>query len=294
MMNIRNLINLLLLAIVVVLVTVVFLEPGREQAAEPQLSTLDSNSISSITIKRSGLRTIILEKRESTWHMLQPYRAVANTERIDSLLTLPQAKVRTSFPAADRKLRHYDLAEPKATIEFDEEKFTFGSVEHISKHRFILYKDTITLTTDRYYHHLRTSAGQFVSPALLPMDNKIVGLDLPDLKIVRNDKSAWEVMPVPTDTSSDAANILIANWQTARALFVNDHDGTVSDKQAVVHFDNNTSLRFDIFIEEDKLSLVNRNNRLKYIFYSDKTSGLLQLPTPAATTRRWSRSGGSS
>ena len=125
-MNTRNLINLVLLAVVAVLVAVVLLEPGQEQATEQELSTLDSNSFKTITIKRQGLQTIILEKRESTWHMLQPYRAVASKERVDSLLTLPRAKVRTSFPAAGRKLAHYDLAAPKATIEFDKEDFKFG------------------------------------------------------------------------------------------------------------------------------------------------------------------------
>ncbi|NNG13867.1 MAG: hypothetical protein HKM22_01755, partial [Gammaproteobacteria bacterium] len=148
----RNLLNLGLLVIILLLVAVVMWEPGQQQDVSNKLSSLKSDDIHRIHIQRDGLQDIQLEKRHGNWNMLAPYRVAADNTRVRALLRLADTTSHVSFAAGDRKLADYGLKPVLAQVTFDDSLFQFGNLEHISKRRYVLLPDnTIHLVTDLFY-----------------------------------------------------------------------------------------------------------------------------------------------
>lgn len=275
----RNLLNLGLLAIVLLLIAVVVWEPGQQQETTSRLSTLKTSDITRIQIQRDALQDVQLEKKNGHWQMLAPYPVAADETRVAALLSMLDTTSYISFPAAGRKLADYGLEPVLAQIKFNDSLFQFGGLEHISKRRYILAADKdIHLATDLFYHQLRTSAPQFVSPRLFTDAQHIRRLQLAGHQYEKKHDGSWLVTPEENKLSADKLNAWIENWQRLGASRISAAGEARSDEQLRIELDDGTSPVFEILRSENEIIFIRRELGLQYHVAKQTAEALFSPP----------------
>ena len=278
-MSKRNLINLILLAVVGALVLIVAYEPGIETKSNPKLATIDKNSISKITVERTGQQTVTLAKADSGWSMQEPYKISANKIKAESLLTLVEQESFAQYPLKDQNVKPYGLDIPRASITFnDKDRFDFGGNEPLNKRRYVRYNDNLYVINDTFYYQLMSPVTTFVNHKVLPDNDNITKLVLPDFSLTLQD-AKWELAPKQDGVSNDRANELVENWRLSHAMNISEYNGKSDKKQAAVYLDNSdTPIIFHIMIENDSVFLGRADLGIKYEIVKDKGFELLKLP----------------
>lgn len=275
----RNLLNLGLLAIVLLLIAVVVWEPGQQQEVTTRLSTLKTGDITRIHIQRDALQDIQLERQNGHWQMLAPYPVAADATRVAALLSMLDTTSYVSFPATGRKLADYGLKPSLAQVQFNDSLFQFGGLEHISKRRYILDPDNnIRLTTDLFYHQLRTSAPQFVSPRLFTDTQGITRLQLADHQYEKKHDGSWLVTPEENKLSADKLNAWIENWQRLSASRISPAGEAHSDERLSIELNDGSSPVFEILRSENEILFIRRDLGLQYHVARQTAEALFSPP----------------
>jgi hypothetical protein len=279
----RNLLNLGLFVTVALLAAVVIWEPGQQQGVTGKpLSSLQADDIQRIHVQRDGLQDVQLQKQEGNWQMLAPYRVDADNTRVRALLRLADATSHASFSAGDRRLADFGLAPARAQVRFDDSLFQFGGLEHISKRRYVLLDGTIHLITDLFYHQLRTSATQFVSPRLFSPTQRITRLLLADRQYAQQHDGSWLVTPAADSVSADQLNEFIEHWQRLRASRVSSADEQGGKEQVSIELADGSKLVFEIVRSENEVVFTRRDLGLQYHVPVETAEALFALPKPNA------------
>ena len=278
----RNIINLGLLAIVVILATIVIWEPGQQTDITTKLSSLSDKDINRIHIQRDGLQDVQLEKSGDHWNMLTPYSIPADENRIKALLALVNTRSYTRFSAEDRKLSDYGLESSLAQVKFNDSLFQLGKLEHISKRRYISTNSDIHLITDLFYHQLRTSAAQFVSTQLFSPEQRITRLNMTDSQYEQKHDGSWLMSPENKSISADQINSFIENWQRLRATRVSLASDATSTERIHLVVTSGKEMLFEIVRNEDELIFIRRDLGLQYHIPSQLAETLFTVPTADA------------
>ncbi len=278
----RNIINLGLLAVAALLASLVIWEPGQQQETINKLSPLHNNDINRIHIQRDALQDIQLEKQDGRWNMLTPYPLSADINRIKALLALVNTRSYTKFTVEGRKLANYGLEPIQAQVSFNDSLFQFGKLENISKRRYVLLDEEIHLITDLFYHQLRTSAAQFVSPELFNEEQRISRLKLVDHQYEQQQDGSWKMTPANNDISADKLNTFIENWQRLRATRVSTAGAQSSTERIHVDIADGKGLVFEILRDENETIFIRRATGLQSHIPSQVADVLFTPPSPHA------------
>lgn len=279
----RNFLNLGLLVIVALLVALVIWEPGQQQDVISKLSSLETDNIKRIHIRRNTLQDIQMEKQNGNWQMLVPYRVAADETRVNAILSLINTASYAHFSAAGRKLSDYGLEPSLAQVTFNDSLFQFGDLEHITKRRYILAPENeIHLATDLFYHQLRTSASQFVSPRLFTDTQRITRLLLPDYQYEQKHDGSWLMTPTTNTISADKLNAYIDNWQRLRASRISAASELISNEKISIELASGNSLIFEIVRNEDEIIFIRRDIGLQYHVSLQAAEALLAPPATNA------------
>lgn len=166
--------NLLLLVFILILLVLVYMEPGMDNHSHEYLTDLDPQSIKHISIERRELDTITLKKTRSGWKMLEPFSLDANPLRIETIIALAQKTSYTRFSALDRDLSIYQLSPPLIRISLNDTLILLGGEDPIKHQRYALVDETIHLINAMVYYQLRANLDNFISPHILPRDAVIL------------------------------------------------------------------------------------------------------------------------
>ncbi|MDT8405199.1 DUF4340 domain-containing protein [Sulfuriflexus sp.] len=278
----RNLLNLGLFVAVLLLAALVMWAPGEQPANLSELSSLAPGDIRRIQIQRDALQDVELEKQDGHWQMLSPYRVAADKTRVGALLRLINTTSHVRFPASGRELADYGLETVLAQVKFDNQLFQFGDLEPISKRRYVLLENEIHLVTDLFYHQLRTSATQFVSPRLLTDAQRIRRLRLPDREYELKQDGSWLLTPAVDAVSADQLNTFISNWQRLRANRVSAAAADDSEERIHIELADGNELVFEVLRPDDEVVFVRRDLGLQYHVARQMAEPLFSLPKPAA------------
>ena len=218
-MSKKNILNLFLLLIVAGLAGIIYFSEQDEQKLA-LLSTLDSDDIKSITIKRNNSTTVITRQTDDLWRIEQPVKVDANTFRINSILKLLNAPVHARYSPSDIDLTAIGLDQATTTIAFDEQKITFGAINPATGLRYINYDNNIYTIEDVYYPLLSSHFGTLVSLDLLPHGSKVKKLILINQTIEKDEKARWQSN---IKISADSIATIIDSWQSTQAFGVHDY-----------------------------------------------------------------------
>ena len=256
--------------------------PDQDNANIIRLGGPAASKINNITIQRSGLSDIYLEKINNIWWMTNPYKVHANQVPIDALLELPQAISHTRFTASGKNLSDYNLKPAKASLALNNTEYLFGDIEHINKRRYILKDNTIHLTTDLFYHRLRTNTEAFISPKLIPANSQISALRLPDLELNKSAQGEWLLSGKKATQaySSDAIQTLLDHWHHKQAIQVLPAKIKGNEKSIQLLLADKTNITFLVKQSENNFILIRKDLGLQYLLAKSATDDLLTLTKP--------------
>lgn len=275
-MNTRLTLNLLMLLGVLALLAVVYFKPGIEEPkALPPLTALDSASIKRIDILR-GKTAITLERRDGGWWIAGDKPVAADPVQIESLLGLASVVPERSYGASEVKLAELQLDPPQTTLRLDTAEFQFGMTDPLQGLRYVRVGDRVHLITDRYQNILQGQRTQLASRKLLPEDADIVALELPGVKLTKNDKG-WTVEPASEKLSADAPQKLIDAWKQASALWVRSYQKAAGGKPVSVTLADGRKLVFELRQAEGETLLARPDIDLQYQLPEESAQPLLEL-----------------
>ncbi len=278
-MNSRLLLNLFLLLCVVALGTFIFTSPDTTEDKIIRLGGPEADAITTMTIQRNGLGDIFLEKKDDVWWMTNPYKVRANQVPIDALLTFPQTISHSRFSAQGKNLRDYDLQPAKASLALNGQEYLFGNIEHINKRRYILKDNTIHLTTDLFYHRLRTNTEAFISPKLIPDNSQITTLTLPDISLNKSAQGEWLISGKQSmkTISADAIQTLLDHWQHKQAIQVLPAEIKGNEIPIQLVFADNSTINFLLSHSKNNFILIRQDLGLQYQLPKTAANDLLTL-----------------
>ena len=280
-MNPRLLLNLLLLLSVATIGLFIINSPDD---SEPNITRLDGpilTKINNILIQSDGLVDIQLQKTNSEkWFMTLPYKAEANHTLIEEILKLTTAISHSRFSAIDKNLSDYDLQPAKASFHLNETEYLFGSIESINKRRYILRDKTIHLTTDLFYHRLRTNAESFIRPQLIPDGTKLTSLKSEGLSLNQSAQGEWLISgnnSAAENYSADSIQTLLDHWQHKRAVQILPAKPSDSPRLVNIVLSDNTEIQFNSIKTSTEFILVRSDLGLQYHFPISAADDLLTL-----------------
>jgi len=271
--------NLILIALIVGLYWIITVD-NSAVSKMPQLSTLTSSNIQNITISRPDSTDIVLEKSTSGWLITKPIKATANNIRVELLLSFLNTPSYAQIEAGNgNTLTKFELKPANLVLTLDKFSVKFGSVEPISKHRYVLIDNVIHLITDRITPLLRANAASFIENKLILKSNIITKLILPKLNtdnslsaesiIIENNNGHWQ-SNFQTITT-DQLTAIVENWQHAYALQVlprKENEPVTTDTHKVqIWFNNQTfPAEYDLKLNDNALFIIDPQQQLNYQF----------------------------
>ena len=282
-MSKRNLLNLGLLIFILILITLVVYEPGKNIAiTPPTLTTLETNNINHIKIIRhhskKNEQVIELIKKANDWMMDKPHHVAANAFRIESILKLLSTVSFSQNSLSGLNLSTFGLDNPAITITFNKKtSIVFGHNKSLKNHRYVQIGSTLHLIADTFLYQLIAKSESYVSHKLLTDKSKIIKLSLPEISLENTD-TKWQLTPKDENISADSINQLISEWNLSQAYDINKVKPTPKrNPNITIKLKNNKIVRFTIEKNKDSFNLINIDSGVRYILSSDRKDKLLKL-----------------
>jgi hypothetical protein len=267
----RLLTNIILLVIVITLGMFIYVSRD-DTVVDTNLTTLDANSITQISISHKG-REVALEKKDDHWRMLKPTDIDASDFRIKTLLGMLTTQSFASYEAAELDMKKIGLDAPTTSIHFDQTGIDFGIVNPISHNRYVLVNGRVHLISDQFYPLLSSQIGTLVSPNLLPRGALITGIDLPEQTLRKSD-IGWQSSD--TSISTDDIQKTVDQWGRAQAFGVHTYHLRKSQGHIEVSIDSQDKpLVFEVTDTDPWLIIARPDLNMEYHFNHEFIDRLL-------------------
>ena len=129
----------------------------HEQAAWPApLTQFAPSTIQRIDLQCRSCVHQRFERVDGVWWMHEPSEQRADVKRVDRLLAIAQASVRSRKPLAGLELSKLGLQPPQATLTLDTTRIAIGGFDSINGDRYVRINDevSIALVPDRFSPYL--------------------------------------------------------------------------------------------------------------------------------------------
>ena len=149
----RFLLNLILVCTIIALATTAYWRPRQQAFVDvPRISSLQAEDIQTIDLHRRGQRPMTFRRGDDGWRLTAPSEGIANQNKVSALLDILDS--RSTATLASVELERFGLNEPRATLRFDKELWSFGASHPLDGRRYVLHEGTIHLIDNRFFHHL--------------------------------------------------------------------------------------------------------------------------------------------
>ncbi len=275
-------INLGLLAVIGVLLLFANFSTNDRDTLEPvQLSTIDPDSITTITVTRRDKPALEFYRNADGWYMRAPLQIRVNKARINAMLRLLNAESHNQLDPASAQLTQLGLDEPAIIMQLNEHIFQFGATDAIDQRRYVLFNNTIYMINDFLYAQLDSKPGFFADTRLIPESSKIVAIDFPENRFELVD-GEWQMQTL-MDIKPVQLKELAFSWQQAEAISVSSYQQPVQDFPITITTADNVSMTFSIIATSPHLVLGRKDLAIQYHMGSDEAARLLlQQPVEAA------------
>ena len=218
-MSTRAWLNVGLLLALALLVLLVILEPGRPPDSGPApLTDLAVADIHRVELRRSGHEPLRLDREEGYWYLDGEPPLRAEAAQVRQLLRLAREPAQRQYAAADLDLERIGLGADAHRVLFnDQVELRFGSTDPLDGLRYVQREERVSLVNNHYQHLVQAGTGHWISRRLLPGDEAILALELPDLALRRDAAGHWQLEPEQPDMGSDAIVALVERWRQAVA-----------------------------------------------------------------------------
>lgn len=278
-------INIVLLLVIILLILLVIYEPGLEKLQElPKMTDLSEEQVNFIRIEKSNESTIELRKEQDNhWVMTTPLNLPANEFRVENLLHVLATRQYELLDDSNLSLAEVKLSPPAVKLTLNQFVIDFGDKSPLNNgQRYVRANGKVYLMIDMVYHFLVDDAVVFASLSPLGENQKITEIQTPayHLQLQEGQWIASQPIADNVDTSADALNLFIEDWQTLQALSVKRYTETATDESIIIHLQGQTTpLQFRILATEPNFILALPEKGVQYQFIPSQMKKLLQLPT---------------
>jgi hypothetical protein len=282
---IRSWISLgVLFVVVLVLALWVAYRPKTAESEAHAVSTLTASEVTRITFERTvqasasgseGERSAILERRPDGWHMIQPVPARADSFHIERLLAVLDERSLARYPVQD--LERYGLDKPIARLTLNDETFSFGAVNTMTREQYVLARDGVYAIPLSQRTALPRDAASLISRALFAPGETPVRFQLEDFTATLQD-GRWIFDPAGEDPGPDERNAWVAAWRQANAVQTRPYDGRKALTNVSVVIRDGRTIQLGVLQREPEFVLARSDENLEYHFLPDVGRRLLQPP----------------
>ena len=253
----RLYLNLGLFGLLIGLIVIVMGLPKTE-TIKAALVTIASEQIYRIQISKPDAKEpIILVKQSNVWYMQQPKQALVNPIRMAQLLTLTNEAVETDYDVLDKNLSVFGLTPAHVSLQINEQRYDFGSLNPVSKQRYILNNGRLKLVSEGVDSLLTGSVFDWIDLQLVPESVPIKTVLLP---------TGYRQIPE-----------LKQKWQSANAVRLTACTGQEPQKGTIELTLSNAQVLHYLWLQtaNDELVLCNAALGLSYILPSQQQKYLL-------------------
>ena len=280
-MGARNLLNLALVAVVVMLALLAYFKPGlqTEPAPRPLTTLVGPDQVSTIHIERITRDPLSFIKREARWYLLNGEQELpASGFQLQALLRLLEARSTSQYAADTVDLEALGLEPAQVTVKINDVEILLGNTEPLGNRRYALVHKTVHLIEDRYQHLVNAGWTNFIERKLLPAGRIIRTLLLPDMNLTSTDTNQWQLSPENPGVSADSIAQLVDHWNNASALYARRYDGSQSDEIIILGFqDTPDTLTFTVIAHTPELILARPDWNIQYHLSGSMEASLLTL-----------------
>lgn len=275
--------NLALALVVAALAAVAWFQPGKTPPPpQVKLTKLDPQAIRRIDFSPPREAAFALVRDGKDWFIDSPHLR-AQPFRVETLLELSGAASAAQFTLADNKDNGFGIEPPQARVRFDDTEIAFGLTNPVGLRRYVRVGDAVHLIEDRFFHHAASTWVAWVDRRVLPEGVTLTALDLPGLRLRRED-TAWQIEPPRPLASADGITALIEEWQRAYAMDVEETTTVPADAQALRLEWQGGALELVVAQEGDEWLLYRRDAPVRYRFNANQGKRLLEIEQPAPDT----------
>ncbi len=127
-----------------------------EKIKPQHLFNTQDEEIRSIKIIRHSEKIIWLEKQGQRWFLKsgsidEPENHLADQQKIDRMLGFLETEVFKQFKVPTQELIKFELDKPRIAVLFNQTKISFGSVNLLTRHRYINIDSAIYTVSNAFY-----------------------------------------------------------------------------------------------------------------------------------------------
>lgn len=278
-MSTRNLLNLLLLAIGTGLVLLIVYQPGLAPEDEHiSLTDIDPTSIHTILIESEHYPPVAIKKQAGRWQLVGDKTIPAAEFQVSALTRILQASVRQQYSPDTLDLAALGLDPPRATLTLNETVILIGDTDALEHRRYVLINNLVQLVDDQYQHLINADWTNFVSRQLLPEQETITQITLPEYSLTMVDNK-WQLTPESSTVSADDLQNLIDRWKNAAALYVRRYQPADAMETVIIEFNAEIpSITLQVVSHAPGLVLARPELGIQYHLTGGYESLLFQLP----------------
>ena len=126
------------------------------------LTSIPADDIKAIEI-RSGDKLINFLKLNEQWVFSNDSSVAIDQNKIQTMLKLLNTESFRQFENNTDNFKAFELINSKKHIRFNQTKVTFGTIDPVEQHRYVLTQDNIHLINDYYYQFLLADKNFFTA-----------------------------------------------------------------------------------------------------------------------------------
>ncbi len=203
--------------IIASLLAIGILLDGKAYNRSPQLQSIYSiQNARSVTVSQNDQTTMAFERHSDQWMLTTPLNAPANAQRVQVLID-SNWQTNRSYSATDLPLT--ELFSDAIELDIDGHLFRLGTIEPVSKMRYVMAGDKVYLQADHVIPVLRASTSAFVD---LTIASNVTAVTVDDIK--QENPQSWSGLKALgiislEDISEDAAAVVQVKQKTGDQQF---------------------------------------------------------------------------
>jgi hypothetical protein len=209
------------------------------------------------------------------WRVTAPFSARADSVQVERLLAILATRSAVRYPAAD--LARYGLLEPAVAVTLDDQTFSFGAINTISREQYVLTRGAVHAIALAQRHAPPREVDALISRLLFAPNESPVRFELPQFTGALTE-GAWSFTPAPENVAADERNAWADAWRHAIALTAARDDGRTPVSNVIVQLKDGRKLELGVLQLEPELVLLRADEGVQYHFLPEVAKKMLSLP----------------
>ena len=250
-----------------------WLKPPKSPSNAVPVSAHKAATAQALKVMREGKTLAVLEKRGNVWHLNEPFKAPADDFQVARLLAVREAQATTSYTP---DLARYELAQPRAALEIDGERYTFGAINNVTQEQYLLTSNTVYAVGLRYGAAIPNHAATLARRTVFAPGDKLVKFEF-GIYTIAQDAMKWTITPA-AELTQDMSNRWVAQWREGSALRVEPADDRKPVRELFISLIDGKRIAIGVVQSEPELIVRRADLGLQWVYTGDIGRQMLMPP----------------